>query len=346
MGNPFFYGGRITDTTKFLGRESELRRLFTALETAPAGQAQHISIVGPRRMGKSSLLFHVTQVYIHHLSQPQKYRFVYVDLDDSRCHNLSGLLGFILQALKIPHTGHPTLDQFQDALRKLTEKQGVVPVLCLDEFEHLTQRKNQFPDTVFEAWRSLGNNSRVVFITASATPLDELIAQGNLTSSFHNIFTLMPLKEFTPTEARTLLARSDRPFSATDIEALLNLTGRHPAKLQYAASLFYETPSISAILPEYNQQVQFIFGKKPSRWHKWGWLKKIFTAPDLIGQFICDIFKLTPQKSTVRLMGWLFLIGLLGLALWIDNIGPNLFGKYISNVILYNLTKSLPTPAP
>ena len=346
MPNPFFYGGRITDTAQFVGRDAELRRIFAALETTQSGQAQHISIVGPRRMGKSSLLFHVTQIYRQKLSQPEKYRFVYIDLDDSRCHNLPGLLGHILQTLDVTHTSHPTLDQFQDALRKLTEKQAVMPVLCLDEFEHLTQRKDQFPDAVFEAWRSLGNNSLVVFITASAIPLHELIQQGNLTSNFHNIFTLLPLGAFTLTEAQTLLARSDHPLSAADIEALLKLTGCHPAKLQIAARLFYETPSLPAILPEYNRQVESVFGKKPSRWHKLGWLTKIFSAPDLIGQFICDLLKLTPQKSTVRLMGWAFLIVLVVLVFWVDNIGPNLFGKYISNVILYNLTKSLPTPAP
>jgi hypothetical protein len=160
MSNPFFYGPRITDPGQFVGREAELRRIFTALETAHEGQAQHISVVGPRRMGKSSLLFHVTQIYQRRLSHPEKYRFACIDLDDARCHSLPRLLHCILQSLDLPHPARPTLEQFQDALAKLHEKQGVVPVLCLDEFEHLTQRKAEFPDAFFEAWRSLGSNSR------------------------------------------------------------------------------------------------------------------------------------------------------------------------------------------
>ena len=71
MSNPFFYGGRITDPAQFVGREAELRRIFAALETAHEGQAQHISVLGPRRMGKSSLLLHVTQTYQQRLRHPE-----------------------------------------------------------------------------------------------------------------------------------------------------------------------------------------------------------------------------------------------------------------------------------
>jgi len=326
MSNPFFYGGRITEPAQFVGREAELRRIFTALETAQEGQAQHISVVGPRRMGKSSLLFHVTQIYQQRLSRPEKYRFAYIDLDDARCHSLPGLLHCILQSLDAPHPNQPTLEQFQDILGKFQAKQGVAPVLCLDEFEHLTQRKAEFPDAFFEAWRSLGNSSRVVFITASKDSLYDLIQQGSLTSSFHNIFTLLPLAEFTEADARALLARSDHPFSPSQIDALLRLTGRNPAKLQIAASLFYETPSLDAIQVEYQRQVEYIFGKKPSFFQRASSsLVKILRAiPGKLGRFVLEVFLKNKDASDENaiILGLVILVLLALVLLGIVNLKP------------------------
>ena len=70
MPNPFFFGGHITDPAKFVGRKAELRRIAALLETAHTGQMQSVSIVGERRIGKSSLLFHLKQVYPQWLTQP------------------------------------------------------------------------------------------------------------------------------------------------------------------------------------------------------------------------------------------------------------------------------------
>jgi AAA+ ATPase superfamily predicted ATPase len=75
MPNPFFYGGRIADPQFFVGREAELRKIFSAIDKTHTGQAQPVSVVGPRRIGKASLLYHLTQVYPRYLQQAQAYRF-------------------------------------------------------------------------------------------------------------------------------------------------------------------------------------------------------------------------------------------------------------------------------
>jgi len=326
MSNPFFYGPRITEPAQFVGREAELRRIFAALETAQEGQAQHVSVVGPRRMGKSSLLFHVAQIYQQRLRHPEKYRFVYVDLDEARCHSQPGLLHAILQSIDLPHPARPTLEQFQDALGKLHAKQGVVPVLCLDEFEHLTQRREQFPDAFFEAWRSLGNSSCAVFLTASKDSLHTLIQQGSLTSNFHNIFTLLPLGEFTPADAQTLLARSDRPFAPAHADALLRLAGRHPAKLQIAASLFYETPSLESIRADYQRQVDYVFGKPPSFFERISsfWMNILRAFPGKLGRFVLEVVlknKEAGEESAI-ILGLIILVLLMLVLLGIVNLEP------------------------
>jgi hypothetical protein len=90
--------------------------------------------------------------------------------------------------------------------------------------------------------RSLINQHALAFITASKTPLPALAQAGKYTSPFFNVFTSLPLGEFTDGEARQLIARGahcDHPFTPQEQEKLLRLAGRHPYKLQLAGSLLY-----------------------------------------------------------------------------------------------------------
>lgn len=66
MPNPFFYGGRV-NPEQFVGRRAELQRIFAGLEVAHTGQMQSFSIVGPRRVGTSSLLFYVANRHAQYL---------------------------------------------------------------------------------------------------------------------------------------------------------------------------------------------------------------------------------------------------------------------------------------
>jgi uncharacterized protein len=242
MPNPFFYGGRIENPKDFIGRKTELRAIFSALEHFKEGQAQHISIVGERRIGKSSLLYHVTNIYKQYLSQPANYHFMLVDLDNSRTHTLLGLLNHILKQLEVNTTKHPSLEEFNDALENVRNKTNIYPILCLDEFEHLASRRNEFSNSVFEEFRSLGSNNKLAFIITSKSPLSNLINQSHMTSTFPNIFTQLPLGEFTESEVLQLLQRGrvcEYPFSNEEIRRTRLYGGRHPYKLQVAGSKIY-----------------------------------------------------------------------------------------------------------
>ena len=70
MPNPFYFGGYIRDPDQFVGRKAILRNIFSALETVHTGQIQSVSIVGPRRIGRSSLLYQATQQYGRYLQIP------------------------------------------------------------------------------------------------------------------------------------------------------------------------------------------------------------------------------------------------------------------------------------
>jgi hypothetical protein len=179
---------------------------------------------------------------------------------------------------------------------------------------------------VFEVWRSLGSSGQAAFVTASQSSLGELIQQGNLTSTFHNIFTHIPLGVFTDEDARSLLARNtDRPFTQNEQRQLLDLTGKFPAKLQIAASLLYQAKdgtdiNWDTLKDDYQRQVDFVFGKaSPTSKNMPGWPGKVgrvifITGPQYLGRFALDLFGRHDAKdSSASMLGWL-LIGI-GLAL-------------------------------
>lgn len=334
MPNPFYYGGRIENPDYFVGRKAELQRIFNALETAHTGQVQHVSVVGPRRMGKSSLLYHVLQTYPQKLQNPTQYRFVYIDLSDPHCDSLPGLLDHILDGLHISHPAQPTLARFQETIQRLREKEHCTPVLCLDEFEHLVEKPQEFPEALYDAWRSLGANNQVAFLTASKTSLRELADQERLTSLFFNIFTHLPLKELPDPEARALIERGldcDRPFSPEDCERLLCLAGNNPYKLQLAGSLLYQAKAEGNtdwkhLEAEYLQQENYIFAATPppAKASFWERLKiatiSVLRWPRHIGRFVLELANRKDfSETTALLVGYLLILLAVALLLgWLN----------------------------
>lgn len=318
MPNPFFYGGRIENPEHFIGRKTELRAIFSALETFSGGQAQHISLVGERRIGKSSLLYHVTQTYRARLSQPERYRFVFVDLENPHCHTLGGLLQFILKGLGVPAAHNLTLDQFSAALEKLHDREKFCPVISLDEFEHLASRSEEFPNQVYETFRSLAGNNKAAFLTASRASLPAMIQQSNITSTFPNIFIRVSLGEFSADEAGQLIHRAvtcDHPFGVAELRLLREMGGRHPYKLQAAGSLLYLQKSAGAAINR--RQVQALhaaqmeqagLGKSPA-WPQSAW-RTLLEWLRSLGRAILGLFKEKEKISaeSALLMGILSLL--------------------------------------
>ena len=58
MANPYFNRSTIRDPRYFYGRKKELQRIFSLIgSTTP----QCVSIIGERRIGKSTLLYHIKE---------------------------------------------------------------------------------------------------------------------------------------------------------------------------------------------------------------------------------------------------------------------------------------------
>src|SRR6185312_10158960 len=77
--NPFTYGNPISDPRRFFGRAREVEQIFGRLRNE---EFESSSLVGDRRIGKTSLLNHLADpgVRAAHSLGPGRYNFVYVDL--------------------------------------------------------------------------------------------------------------------------------------------------------------------------------------------------------------------------------------------------------------------------
>jgi hypothetical protein len=233
--NPFHWRGMVTDPAAFVGRERELAGVYTRLRTLGC-----ISLVGDRRIGKSSLLY---QAWIHAQERlGSACRPVFADLLSAKHHTLDGLLETLLkgvtgEAKPVPKgSAAEKLAAFEEAIRK-ARAWGGQPVAFLDEFEALGSRIEQFGDDLLESWRSLANDGQMAFVSTSARPLDEITQESGFTSSFYNVFAQMKLGEFADQEAKAFADRAMRVgrLEATDAVFVQRVGGRHPLRLQVAA---------------------------------------------------------------------------------------------------------------
>jgi nucleoside phosphorylase len=242
----------------FFGRANDLNEIGAYLHGN-----QSVSIVAPRKIGKTSLMLHLMRPKtMAALGIGKGNLFTYVDcqaLSASRQDEI--FASFCIEIAAVLHTrglepepslkaavSTPTWSAFEFALRKLGQR-GLRVVLMLDEFEQLTM--NPHVDVGFyNALRSAAGRLRLVFLTASAQPLIELTyfdsSKKILSSPFFNIFAQLYLGLLSETEARELI-RTPMESAGTDVSSQLQdfiyqLVGGHPLALQIACFHAWESP--------------------------------------------------------------------------------------------------------
>jgi class 3 adenylate cyclase len=132
--NPFIWRDGITRTEDFFEREYELRRFRDYLRSGTNCQ-----IVGPRRIGKSSLLRQVE-------SKATKWEaaavVAYVDQQDPLCWTRKGWLKYVSKKWdrQAAVSNDSEFSELVDEMRSHNRR----PVLCIDEFEAMRARPKEF----------------------------------------------------------------------------------------------------------------------------------------------------------------------------------------------------------
>ncbi len=244
IDNPFFHRGAIRRASYFHGRHSEVAQILGLLRNG-----QSVSLIGPRRIGKSSILLHLCRPAVREQYglQPPNALFVLIDCQElggsppeevyesllMGLVDAAGDAGMLLEPAQQPGT-YRALDR---ALHEIS-KPNIPVVVLLDEFELLAANEHLTP-YFFARLRGLTTKYGLAYITTSQRPLFAITAEEEILSSpFFNIFVTLPVGLFSQEEAVTLfdsrLDSSTISFSPTLIDHLLELVGPHPFFLHIA----------------------------------------------------------------------------------------------------------------
>jgi serine/threonine-protein kinase len=257
-GNPYLNRLMIQNPSDFYGRSTELTRIY---ERIKAVRPQSISIVGVRRIGKSSLLkaIHHSENRRKYLPSPREYVFVFMDLQARRNVNLVDFFQYIYSELRSEHPGAVAAEVSPDydGLRKVVhdfQESGHKLIFLWDEFESVTKNQKFGPE-FYAYFRALANNFNVAYLTSSSGQLQSLCHAKEISDSpFFNIFTNQHLSVFKPEEARQLIvepsAKAGKPLAA-HLDFVLDVAGYFPFFIQMACSALYFLPP--AEKPDYKK---------------------------------------------------------------------------------------------
>lgn len=245
--NPFIFGKPILDPACFFGRKQEVKQAFDYLHSA-----QNISVVGERRIGKTSFLKYISHpdILVEHGFDKRKSIFVYVDLQSLASNATPAdfwgrLLTDIQSQASRNHSredAQQTTVEEQAQLRSIENiidrlhAKGVRVFLLLDEIE----KTKSFGNVFFENLRSLSGHHGLTLMIASRSGLEEMGSSEDSSSSFFNIFATIQLSCFTLRAAEELIDRSlhgadaNAQFEREEKELAYSLSGLYPFFLQMA----------------------------------------------------------------------------------------------------------------
>ncbi|MGH9822595.1 MAG: protein kinase domain-containing protein [Blastocatellia bacterium] len=247
LRNPYLNRVAIKDPAQFFGRRREVSRIFSRLGSS---RPQSISVVGDRRIGKSSLLYYINnrEVRARLLDKPSDYVFAFIDLQQKRkltppqfFKDLLALLAKETDDDSIADT-EPSFDSLRAVLERFRAAAKKLIVL-FDEFEAITAN-HSFDLEFYSFLRSIANNYDVAYVTSSARDLQELCRTQLIADSpFFNIFTNVYLRAFTRSEANDLIAVPSRE-AGLPLEGysrrIVEVAGHFPYFVQIGCSAYFD----------------------------------------------------------------------------------------------------------
>ncbi len=267
----------IQDPDQFYGRRREVTRILSRMGS---DRPQSVSVVGERRIGKSSLLYHLTcpQVQTKYLSNTSSLVVVLLDFQQLRVGSLEDFFGLLLTQIRAIHkdladSGKPGYGAFQKILESLRQ-QGKQLILLFDEFDAITSH-SAFEGEFFSYLRSAANNYAVAYVTSSKTELQRLCHSSEISDSpFFNIFTNLYLKPFDKAEALKLISLPSEeqgiPLS-TFGEDLISLAGLFPFYLQIACSVYFYWFDENPFKPVNQEQIEAHFLEEAGSHFEYFW---------------------------------------------------------------------------
>ncbi len=247
LANPYQNLTALRRADMFFGRGALLRRLYSGV-----ANQQCLSLVGPRHIGKSSvltcmLLPEIQKQFEYDLN---KHLFVSLDLRKYRKQTSEFFFESVSKQIIAQCQGRLELtlgsrkggDAFNFILEQIAHK-GYKLVLVMDSFDHIA-RNEQLDIDFFSYLRAEAQTPGVSYITASIASLLDIYRQEVRGSPFFNIFDSLEVGPLTPSEAQELITKPSQrigyPFTETEQQWISSLAGRHPFFIQRTCYLLIE----------------------------------------------------------------------------------------------------------
>ena len=218
-----------------------------------ASRPQCVSVVGERRIGKSSLLnaLNWQETHLEYLGDLPVPLFVSFDAQQYPQAGPDEFFRALLDQIRnaYPEINEPwsmrVYESFSGVIEQL-RSQDVNLVVLLDEFDLITSSPS-FGTDFYSFMRSMANNFPVAYVTASKAELQKLCHSSLIADSpFFNIFSNLLLRPFSEGEARELIEvpseREGIPMCGY-VGELVALAGFFPFYLQIACSVYFEAIS-------------------------------------------------------------------------------------------------------
>jgi len=254
--NPFTFGNPIRDSARFYGRVEDIRQIVNRLRSSAH---ESTSVVGERRIGKTSLLKHLdnTDVSTGLGLSPDDYCMVYIDFQGLTDITPQRFWGRVLRKMErsiclpdlVPEIQQvrkqDNFDLFDlEDLFEVIADEGLTTVLLMDEFEYVTQNPN-FGSDFFGGLRALAIHQNLPLVTATRRELVDLCHSEELKGSpFFNIFANVVLRPFGREEVLEMmggyLTDPEPTFSPREKELVIGLGGGYPFFTQMAGHYLFE----------------------------------------------------------------------------------------------------------
>ena len=245
--NPYLNRSMIRDIKDFYGRKREAARIYSRIGTE---HPQSVSIVGTRRIGKSSLLNFIYQEVNRekYLKKSEQYKFIFIDFQERKNITLPEFLRALFELLsrefqgQLNITEEPGYEGLKEIVTKI-QQQGLKFIVLFDEFDSITQNQN-FDMEFFAFLRALANRYDVAYVMSSGRRLQKLCHTKEIADSpFFNIFSNLFLPPFSQEEALTLICEPSKaagyPLEPV-ADTILAMAGYFPFFIQIACSAFFE----------------------------------------------------------------------------------------------------------
>lgn len=201
---------------EFYGRAYERATLINCIS-----QRSSTALVGESWIGKSWLIQYLQQIAPTHAQLGPQVHIGELNVAHPLCYTQAD---FVKEALKALHLPQPRLNPHDKPLAYLSlkvrkmKKQGITPVLCINEFTSLID-KPDFDRRFLNELRAIAQHDKLVLIIVSRKPLHKLIEQ--MTGGTSPLFNIMPeltLQPFTEAEAQVFIHEKGQQSSLSGDE--------------------------------------------------------------------------------------------------------------------------------